>query len=281
MKIDKKYYSVNMLILLLLVLNVLLGWYIAFFKPWAYALETLKVWGRKNMKMAVQLYKSDMYKEQQSLTLQQILDSMWQPQENTGTSPSPEVSALTLDADALAAIKKDAFIYGKKDTRITIIEYSDLLCPFCKRHYNDQTIEKVVAAYSNDVQMIFKQFPIPQLHPTAPLWAQAVWCAGKIGGSDKFYAYLGKAFALSDFTEENLTELATKLKLKSSSFASCLTSAETVAQVNAEIDEAKSFGIQGTPGHVIVDNKNGTYVLIPWAYPFEAFESEIKKILEN
>lgn len=254
-------------------------WYVAFFKPWAYSLETLKVGGRQNMKMAKQLYKSDMYKEQQSITLQQILDSMGQVQPPVETPK--ETSGLHLDADALAAIHKWAFVYGNKNARITIVEYSDLLCPFCKRHYNDQTLEKVVAAYPNDVQMIFKQFPIPQLHPMAPLWAQATWCAGKLGGSEKFYAYLAKAFALSDFTEENLTDIASTLKLKTSAFVSCLTSSEAIEQVELEIAEAKSFGIQGTPWNVIIDNKNGTYVVIPWAYPFDAFDAEIKKMLAN
>ena len=63
-------------IVALLVLNILLGAYIAFLKPGAYSLEILKAGGKENMNMATQLYKSDMYKDQQKSTLEQILGSM-------------------------------------------------------------------------------------------------------------------------------------------------------------------------------------------------------------
>ncbi|MEI8008800.1 MAG: thioredoxin domain-containing protein [bacterium] len=58
---------------------------------------------------------------------------------------------------------------GNKNARITIIEYSDLICPFCKRHYAAQTIETLVANHPNDVNMEFRNMPLPQLHPTAPI----------------------------------------------------------------------------------------------------------------
>jgi protein-disulfide isomerase len=73
------------------------------------------------------------------------------------------------DIAKFAAIVKDGYILGKKDARITIIEYSDFLCPFCKRHYEAQTIENLVKKYPNDVNMVFRQMPLPQLHPTAPI----------------------------------------------------------------------------------------------------------------
>jgi protein-disulfide isomerase len=58
---------------------------------------------------------------------------------------------------------------GNKNARITIVEYSDFICPFCKRHYTAQTLEKIVEKYPNDVNMVFRQMPLVQLHPTAPL----------------------------------------------------------------------------------------------------------------
>jgi protein-disulfide isomerase len=51
--------------------------------------------------------------------------------------------------------------------------------------------------------------------------------------------------------------------------------------VNAQVQEGQSFGINGTPGNIVVDNAKGTYVVIAGAYPTEAFEAEITKILGN
>jgi len=253
-------------------------------------LETLKVGGSENMQMAEQLYTADAYKQQQKTTLEQILGQMWTagtPAWTTDTAtqpttaqPAAEGTALTDgDKTKFASIEKDGYILGNKDARITIIEYSDMLCPFCKRHYNAQTLENLIKKYPNDVNMVFRQMPLPQLHPTAPIWAQGAVCVGKLGGADKFYAYLAVAFQASEFTETNVTDMAVNLGIDKAKFTSCFSSAETIATVNAQVQEGQGFGINGTPWNVIVDNQNGKYSILAGAYPTENFEAVIKSIL--
>ena len=128
------------------------------------------------MKLAVQLYQADSYKQQQKSTLEEILGSVGTTTAPTGTTPQadatpPADTTTTVQGDTakFAAIEKDGYIKGNKNARITIIEYSDLLCPFCKRQYDAQTIENLIAKYPNDVNMVFRQMPLPQLHPTAPI----------------------------------------------------------------------------------------------------------------
>ena len=278
----KNFFNMNSILIVLLALNAIFGIYVAFIKPDAYSLETLKVWGKSNMKMAMELYKSDMYKEQQKSTLEQILGSMDQTAPTTQEATTEDTPALTLEGDMLANLTKGEYILGNEDARITIVEYSEFICPYCKRHYNDQTLENLVKKYPDDVNMIFKQFPIAQLHPTAPLGAQGAVCAWKLGGTDTFYEYVKEAFAanVNDFTEDSVVALAKKVWLSTSKFTDCVTSEDTIAEVNASIQEAQSFGIDGTPGNLIVDNENGTYVVVAGAYPLEAFEAEIEKILK-
>jgi predicted DsbA family dithiol-disulfide isomerase len=127
--------------------------------------------------------------------------------------------------------------------------------------------------------MVFRQMPLPQLHPTAPIGAQGAVCVGKLAGADKFYAYLEKAFAAPEFTEANVTDMAVSLGLNKASFATCLTSPETIATVNAQVQEGQGFGINGTPGNLVVDNQKGTSTLIAGAYPIETFVAEVNKIL--
>lgn len=284
MTTEKKHENMKMVIIGLLVLNILFGVYIGFFKRDALWLETLKVGGADNMKLAVQLYQDDSYKQQQKTTLEQILGSM----DTTGTPTQGDTSstddtptAVQWDTAKFAAILKDGYIKGNKNARITIIEYSDMLCPFCKRHYNAQTIENLIKKYPNDVNMVFRQMPLPQLHPTAPLGAQGAICVGKLAGADKYYTYIDKAFQIEEFTEANVTELAVGLGVNKASFATCLTSSETIATVNAQVQEGQWFGINGTPGNLVVDNQKGTSTLIAGAYPTETFEAEITKILAN
>jgi len=285
MDAEKKYGNMRMFLIVLLVLNLLVSIYGTFLKKDAYRLETLKVGGTANMNMARQLYESDQYKQQQKATLDQILGSLGTtdtPPTADATAPTADTANVTQgDAAKFAAIEKDGYIRGNKNARITIIEYSDMLCPFCKRHYNAQTLESLVTKYPNDVNMVFRQMPLPQLHPTAPIWSQGAVCAGQLGGADKYYEFMAEAFVLNEFTAENVTAIAKAIGLNTSKFTDCLTSEATIAKVNAQVQEGQSFGINGTPGNLVVDNQKGTYMLIPGAYPAETFEAEITKILGN
>ena len=127
-----------------------------------------------------------------------------------------------LTKDQITALLKDVHFSGDKNADIVIVEYSDLLCPFCKRHYNDKTIENIVAA-DKAVALVFKNMPIAGLHPNAPLGAKGVECAGKLGGSEKFYAYLDKAFAENDFNGSNVVSLAEGIGLDKEAFVACFT----------------------------------------------------------
>ena len=127
-----------------------------------------------------------------------------------------------LTKDQITALLKDVYFSGDKNADIVIVEYSDLLCPFCKRHYNDKTIENIVAA-DKAVALVFKNMPIAGLHPNAPLCAKGVECAGKLGGSEKFYAYLDKAFAENDFNGSNVVSLAEGIGLDKEAFVACFT----------------------------------------------------------
>ena len=103
-----------------------------------------------------------------------------------------------------------------------IVEYSDILCPFCQRHYNAKTIENIVDADST-VGMVFKNMPIAALHPTAPIGAKGVECAGKIAGTKAFYTFLEKAFTYTTFNNDNVTEIAKAIGLDKNEFAACFT----------------------------------------------------------
>ena len=76
MSANQKQSTMNILIMALVVLNILLGVYSAFFKHDALRLETMKAWWSANMNMAQQLYSSPTYIQQQKSTLDQVLGSM-------------------------------------------------------------------------------------------------------------------------------------------------------------------------------------------------------------
>lgn len=192
--------------------------------------------------------------------------------------------AKTLTQDEIAAIKKTAYIEGNKDAIITLVEYSDLECPFCIRQFTDGTIQKVREKYEGKVNSAFKNFRgVP--HENAEAEANALLCAGDIGGTDTYVAYYNAIFTRSKggngtgFSKDALLPLAKELKIDGKKFQTCVDSKENIARFDAETSEGQKMGVQGTPGTVVINNQTGEYELIAGAYPVSEFERVINKLL--
>ena len=87
----------------------------------------------------------------------------------------------------IEGIKDGDRVLGDKDAPITIVEYSDLDCPYCKRFHG--TMHQVIDNYDN-VNWVFRHFPLPQLHPDATNKAKTAECVGDVAGEDKFWAFV-------------------------------------------------------------------------------------------
>jgi protein-disulfide isomerase len=228
--------------------------------------------GEENFDKLMEYFNSEDYVANATSSIDQMLG---QPSGDSGL-PEPVGS---LDAGTIETLLSDAYYFGNKDAKIVILEYSDLLCPYCKRHYTDQTIEQVVAAHPDEVALIFKNYPIASLHPSAPLGARGLYCAGKVGGDELYYNFLAQAIAADDFTDASVLELAKRVGVQESDFTSCYNSTEAQSAVNADIDEGSSiFGINGTPGNVVLNRETGEYIVIGGAYPVSEFENAVSQL---
>jgi hypothetical protein len=98
------------------------------------------------------------------------------PALGTNSGETTIAAKKTLTQDEIAAIKKSAYIEGNKDAIITLVEYSDLECPFCIRQYKEGTISKVHEKFGDKVNSTFKNFRgVP--HENAEIEASATMCA--------------------------------------------------------------------------------------------------------
>lgn len=114
----------------------------------------------------------------------------------------------------------------------------------------------------------------------AKIPAEALECVGQLNGVDLYYRYLPAIFALDDKSETNLIDLAKKLGVDESQFTTCLQQHQQAAKIEASTTEGRTlFGVNGTPGNVIIDNEKGTYTLVAGAYPVEEFVKVIDGIL--
>lgn len=98
--------------------------------------------------------------------------------------------------------------------------------------------------------------------------------------SNKQHSFIKTAFANEDgLTVDTLISIAWDLWLSEEKLKSCIEIEKHKDEITKQTSEWRNlFGINWTPGNVIIDNENGEFVVIPWAYPAEKFIEEIEKL---
>ena len=102
-------------------------------------------------------------------------------------SNDPRAENLS-DTITLASVDKDDWMRGSDNARITVIEYTDVDCPFCKKFH--ESTANIMSDYSNDVKWVFRHMPSDGLHPDARKKAEAAECIGQISGPETFWQYI-------------------------------------------------------------------------------------------
>ncbi len=150
---------------------------------------------------------------------------------------------------------------GPENAKVTVVEFSDFHCPFCKRV--QPTLVQLMAKYPKDVRLVYKHMPLDQLHPQARRAAEASWCAQQQG---KFWEYHDVLYSGGpDGTDPTLTAAATRVGLNLGAYQQCMASGQAAAAVQKQVEEGVKYGVQGTPGFFV----NGRFV--NGAVPLDAF----------
>jgi len=158
---------------------------------------------------------------------------------------------------------------GPDDAPVTIVEFSDFQCPFCRRAR--PVVERILETYPDRVRLVYRHLPLESIHPRARPAAEAAACASEQG---RFWEYHDLLFDAPDGLEDDALEgYAEKLGLDLEAFRSCLAEGRGREVVDRDLEAAVSAGISGTPAFVI----NG--ILLSGAQPFEEFRQVIDREL--
>jgi protein-disulfide isomerase len=132
---------------------------------------------------------------------------------------------------------------GSTSAPVLLVEFSDFQCPYCKRF--SSTIKEVLKQYGNKVQLIYRQFPLTNIHPNAQQAAEASLCANAQG---RFWEMHDLLFEdQSKLKEEDLKSKASKLGLDVAAFTACLDSKRYDTQIEEDMRAAAAAGVDGTP----------------------------------
>ena len=174
-------------------------------------------------------------------------------------------------------------IFGPKNAKVSIIEYSDMECPYCKK--NNQTINLLKDTYDNNVNFIYRHFPLSFHLPNAQDQAEASECVAKINGNDAFFVFVDEIFSRTStnkgFSYEKIQPLAEEIGVDGTEFKKCMDGDEMLDVVNSNSEEISALGGEGTPINFVRNNETGNVKALPGAYPFDQFTVVIDEMLHS
>lgn len=188
-------------------------------------------------------------------------------------------------AAALRPVSKGRdHIRGDTAAAVTLVEYSDFECPFCKRFH--ATAKRLVDESKGQVNWVYRHFPLDELHPgKARKEAVASECAAEIGGNDAFWKFADRFFELTPSNNRTdidtvLPQIAREIGLDKTRFASCLGSGRHDRRIAEDVKDAVATGGQGTPWSFIV-SKSGKAYPLSGAQPYAAVKQLADLALGN
>ena len=158
---------------------------------------------------------------------------------------------------------------GAANAPVTIVEFSDFQCPYCRQVA--PTLKQIRDKYGDKVRVVWKDYPLTQIHPQAFKAGEAGHCAAEQG---KFWEYHDRLFANQEALQPgDLKKYAADLGLDTAKFDACLDSAKFGDRVREGVVQGTRLGVDSTPTMYV----NGR--LVSGAQPFEVIAGIIDEEL--
>jgi protein-disulfide isomerase len=216
--------------------------------------------------MTPQQINEEMLKELKAIHA--LLDRLTQPA--PAAAPQPTTAKLT---------NLKGFVLGRPDAPLTMVEFTDLQCPFC-RQFMLTSFDAIKRDWidTGKLRYISRDFPL-DFHAQAMPAARAARCAGEQGKFWEMRVTLMRNANL--LTTEYITKTAADLKLDAKPFASCTASAKYDADIQSEIQEGTKLGVGGTPTFVMGKTTPNVVEgpVLMGALPYAQFDAKLKELL--
>jgi protein-disulfide isomerase len=193
-----------------------------------------------------------------------------------GAAPAP---ALPVSDKVSMALPQAGFSMGRADAPLTMVEFTDLQCPFCQSFHNT-VFEDLKKNYidSGKVRFISRDYPLP-FHENAMRAAEAARCGGEQG---KFWELRHVMLVNADkLQHDKILDYAKTLKLEAKAFEACLGSGKYRQSIADDIALGNAAGVSGTPTFIVGRVQNGQLdgLRIVGAQPYSEFEAKLQELL--
>jgi protein-disulfide isomerase len=176
-----------------------------------------------------------------------------------------------LPTKVLATLKPTDHRRGPADAAITVVEYSDLECPFCQKAH---PVVKQLLAQNPNVAWVYRHYPLPN-HKGAYPKALLAECVGIKQGNEGFWKVVDGFMGHLD-----TPAVLKSVGLTQSDLTECIADPKTAAIVDADVKEAITAETKGTPNFVIIGS-HGEQVPIPGAPKLEILQAIVNKMMSE
>lgn len=169
------------------------------------------------------------------------------------------------------------FIYGDESATVSLVEFSDFQCPFCKRFH--PTAKQVVDDSEGKVNWVYRHFPLSIHEPAASMQANAIECVGEEMGAEKFWEFADVLYDENPKDQESLVAAAVALGADEATFSSCLENETYGDRIDEDSADGANSGVTGTPGTIAINNETGEAKFISGAQPVAAVQAAVDELL--
>lgn len=169
--------------------------------------------------------------------------------QNTAVQASDTAGSSTPTSGPID-IAVDSYVpyVGNADAKVTVVEFSDFQCPFCKQF--ETTAQQIRNNYQPDqVRFVYMHFPLTEIHPNAEPAAIAAQCVMDLAGSTAFFSYHDQLFAhQAELGDKLYYTLATAIPdLSKDQFTDCYQNKKSLTEVQDVYNLGLQVGVEGTP----------------------------------
>lgn len=161
---------------------------------------------------------------------------------------------------------------GSADAPVTIVEFTDYDCPYCRRYYSE-TFPKIMEQFGGQIRYVMRHFPLVSMHPEAVKAAEAAECAGEDGLFWEYHDLIMNG--VPSLSLESLKQYGAELGVNTTSFDRCLDEGHKASLVQQDLRDGYMHGVRGTPNFFV----NG--YSLSGAQPVEVFGAYIEAALAD
>jgi len=182
----------------------------------------------------------------------------------------------------LRPVSTDDHIYGSPTAPISIIEFSDFECPYCRKIH--PVLKRLVNESKDQVNWVFRHYPLSFHKPNAQLEAEASECIAHLAQNEGFWTFIDALFAQPRRGKQNRDQLinraAAKVNISPQSLDKCIKTEKFKKRVNMDEKEALEIGLRGTPANILIHHQSKKIKIRQGSASLQTFNKDIKELLK-